>query len=100
MQKTPVQRRLGLWENSFRKWVIERSKLLEQERISNADDHRVLTKTISDICSDTTFPLHVQSVRELYESYMEPFFSIRFDSGHFMQKTYEFLFEKWTAKRT
>lgn len=99
MQKTPIQKRLGMWENSFRKWVIERSKLLEQERISNQEAHEIMTKTIHYICGDSTFPLHVQSAEELYNDYLEPFFRIKFDGEHFRQETYEFLFDKWKNKR-
>lgn len=98
MQKTPIQKKLGMWENSFRKWVIERSKLLEQERIGNQEAHEIMTKTIYDICRDSIFPLHVQSAEELYNDYLEPFFRIEFDGEHFMQETYEFLFDKWKNK--
>jgi hypothetical protein len=98
MQKTPIQKRLGMWENSFRKWVIERSKLLEQERIGNQEAHEIMTKTIFDICHDSTFPLHVQSVEGLYNDYLKPFFRIEFDGEHFMQETYDFLFDKWKTR--
>lgn len=99
MQKTPIQKRLSMWENSFRKWIIERSKLLEQERIGHQEMHEVITKTIDDVCYDSTFPLHVQSVEELYKDYLEPFWGIEFNGKHFMQETYEFLFDKWKSKK-
>lgn len=103
MQKTPIQKRLNLWEGSFRKWVIERSKLLEQDRFDSQDDYEDYKKTIEDISYETTFPLHVQSVKELYDCYMQPYWGYSYDDGeedkHFMMKSYEMLFDKWKSKK-
>lgn len=98
MQKTPIQKRLSLWNNSFRKWVIERSKLLEQEWIGR-EDSEDLVKAIDDTCHDSTFPLHVQSVEQLYNDYMNKFFGIGYDGEHFLQKAYEYLFKKWNVNQ-
>jgi hypothetical protein len=97
MHKTSVPERVKLWETSFRKWVIERSKLLQQEKTKNSADREVLVKTIEDICYDTTFPLHVQSAEEFYKEYMEPFWGCSYNDEykHFMQDTYDLLFNKW-----
>lgn len=95
MQKTPIQKRLSLWENSFKKWVMERSKILEQEKIGNKEEHEILIKTIEDICHDSSFPLHVKSAEDLYNDYLEPFFYIGWNTQHFMQEAYEYLFSKW-----
>lgn len=102
-QKTPVKKRLNLWESSFRKWVIERSKLLEQETFDSLEDYETLAETIDYICSDATFPLHVKSVEELYKEYLMPYLGWRWedeDSDFMMEPdfttdSYKVLFEKW-----
>lgn len=97
-QKTPVQSRTSHWQNSFRKWVIERSKLLTQTS-GSATELDILVKTVGDICDDSTFPLHVKTAHQLYDEYLEPFFGIAWNDEplHFMQATYERLFERWAV---
>ncbi len=97
-QKTPVQSRKSHWQNSFRRWVIERSKLLTQAS-SSAAEFDVMVKTVGDICDDSTFPLHVKSARQLYDEYLYPFFGITWNDEplHFMQAAYERLFERWAV---
>lgn len=95
MQKTPIKKRIVMWEKSFRRWVLERSKLLEQERTTNQKEHEILLKTIHDVCYDSTFPLDVQSAEDLYRKYLGIFFYIEPASEHFMKESYDFLFDKW-----
>ncbi|AUB83110.1 GIY-YIG nuclease family protein [Candidatus Thiodictyon syntrophicum] len=97
MHKTPVKKRLSLWAGSFRKWVIERSKLLAQQRVGNKNDQETYLKTIETICEDTTFPLHVRSAEEFFDEYMEPFWGFAWNDEdlHFMQHSYDYLFEQW-----
>lgn len=99
-QKTPIQKRLSMWESSFRKWVIERSKLLGLEQVRSQEEHETLRMTISDICIDNSFPLHVKSVEELYVDYLDPFFGISWNSDHFMKRCYQLLFKKWSDSQT
>lgn len=99
MQKTPVPTRMKQWDKSLRKWVIERSKLLEQENFKDKD---TLEKTIEDLSHDNTFPLDASSCPELYEKYIGPFWGYWWDSDdpHFMKNAYSFLFEKWNKSKT
>lgn len=96
-QQTAIPKRISLWHTSLRKWVIERSKVLEQQAISAKLDPEVLSKTIYDICFDYTFPLRVQSAKELYDEYLYPYFYIGWndDPPHFMIEAYKYLFAKW-----
>ena len=99
MQKTPVSTRIKQWDTSLRKWVIERSKILEQE---NFQDKDTLEKAIEDMSYDNTFPLTVNSCKELYDNYLQPFWRYSFedeeyDEPHFMKEAYQFLFEKWKS---
>jgi hypothetical protein len=98
MQKTPVSTRMKQWDTSLRKWVIERSKILEQENFRDKD---TLEKTIGDLSNDNTFPLNVNSCKELYDNYFEPFWGLKFDDEepHFMIDAYKFIFNKWTPNR-
>lgn len=98
VQKTPVHTRIGNFENSLRKWVIERSKLLEQEKF---EDKETLEKTIYDLSRDDTFPLDVKSCEELYKNYMGPFWGYWWESEdpHFMKDAYSFIFDKWKSSK-
>jgi hypothetical protein len=101
MQKTPVQQRLSLWDMSLRKWVIERSKLLEQEKFEDKEEFETYKKAIYDLSNDETFPLDVRSAKELYERYMEPFWDLRWDDEypHFMMDAYDHLFDLWQESK-
>lgn len=90
-QKTSVSKKLNSWENSFRKWVIERSELLKQERFH---DEEKLEKTIEDITRDCTFPLNVGSYQEFVEQYINIFFGLP-EEDFYYRDAYEFLFRKW-----
>ena len=90
--KTPVVTILRRWENSFRKWVIERQELLKFERFGDKD---CLEKVIGDISFDTTFPLDINSYEELCNKYLEPFFGIEKEDDFFLKDAYKFLIGKW-----
>jgi len=89
---TPVITKLRLWENSFRKWLIERQELLKLERFDSKDD---LEKAIEDVAYDNTFPLDINSYQELCNKYLEPFFGIEEHDDFFLKPAYEFLINKW-----
>lgn len=99
MPKTPIATTVERFEKSFRKWVIERSKLLEQTVFDTDKERETYLKTIRDICHDATFPLQVQSVKELYDSYIEPFWWYAYEDNHFMLSSYERLFEMWSQSK-
>lgn len=94
--KTPVSTKLRLWDNSFRKWLIEKQELLKLERFDIKDD---LEKAIEDAAHDNTFPLDVNSYQELCNKYLEPFFGITNyeENAHWLKPPYEFLIDKWKA---
>lgn len=94
--KTPVSNLLRLWDNSFRKWLIERQELLKLERFDNKED---LVKVIEDTAHDNTFPLDVISYRELCDKYFRPFWGVAHneESDHWTRPAYEFLMSKWKA---
>ena len=89
--KTPVATILRSWENSFRKWVIERKELLKFEPF---EDKRCLEKAIGDTVFDNTFPLDINSYEELCDKYFEPFLSIE-ENDFFLKDAYKFLIGKW-----
>ncbi len=73
--------------------------MLAQQGVGNKDDQETYLKTIETICEDTTFPLHVRSAEEFFDEYMEPFwgFARNDEDLHFMQHSYDYLFEQWRA---
>jgi hypothetical protein len=91
-KKTPVPIILKQWDSSFRKWVVERSVLLKQEKTSNRDN---LIKCIEDISYDNTFPLDIQSYDELCDKYLEPYWGYNKDDDFFLKESYSLLIEKW-----
>lgn len=97
MKQTPVEKTVEDWNKSFRKWVIERSKLLQQTVFDTEEERETFLKTVGDICRDATFPLEVQSVKELYDTYIEPFWWYGYEDNHFMLPSYTRLFEMWKA---
>lgn len=97
MSKTPIATTVDRFDKSFRKWVIERSKLLEQTVFDTDKERETYLQTIRDICRDATFPLEVKSAKELYDSYIEPFWWYAYEDNHFMQSSYERLFEMWMS---
>jgi hypothetical protein len=94
-QKAPVLNRLRSWDNSFRKWVIERAELLKHEKFS---DRKRLAKTIEDIVGDCTFPLDAASFNDFFDRYISKYFCDSKEDFPFTD-TYEFLFERWKGKR-
>ena len=92
--ETPVSTKLRPFEKSFRKWLIEKRKALENERFEPKD---VLQKAIEDAVHDNTFPLDIHSYQELCDKYFEPFWGITNDEedAHFLKPAYEFLIAKW-----
>ena len=94
-KKTPVPTILKQWDNSFRKWVIERSELLKQEKTSNRDN---LIKCIEDVSYDNTFPLVIQSYDELFDKHLGPWLSK--DDAFFLRESYCFLIDKWKRSYT
>lgn len=92
--ETPVFSKMQLWEKSFRKWLIENTKILENERFESRE---VLEKAIHDVMHDNTFPLDINSYQELCDKYFEPFFGIKNikEDAYFLKPAYEFLIGKW-----
>ena len=93
-KKTPVQTILRDWEDSFRKFIIERSKLLSQLPFN---DREVLNKVIEDITRDSTFPLTVKSLEDFCDCYLGKFwyYSLEeIDTDKFLQ-AYKLLFSEW-----
>lgn len=93
-RKTPVQTILRNWNGSFRKFVIERSKLLSQLQFN---DKEVLDKAIEDITKDITFPLTVKTLEECCDCYLSKFwyYSMKeLDTDKFLQ-AYALLFKEW-----
>ncbi len=93
IQKTPVSKKLGMWENSFRKWVIEREKVLEQE---DFEDIEALVYAIEDICGDATFPLHIQGAED-FAKHIDVHFRIDYYNKESfpLRDAFDFLFSKW-----
>ncbi len=93
MQKTPVSKKLAMWENCFRKWVIEREKVLEQE---DFEDMEGLGYAIEDICGDATFPLHIQCADDFAKHIKTHFSKDYYDKDSFpLRDAFDFLFAKW-----
>lgn len=90
-QKSPVINRLRAWDNSFKKWVVEREKLLVLEKFN---DKVMLAKSIEDIVWDCTFPLDSTSFNDLFDRYISKYFCKLKEDFPFTE-AYEFLFEKW-----
>lgn len=90
--KTSVATILGRWNNSFRKWVIERQELL---KFAHFDDKSLLEKAIGDIVFDNTFPLDINSYEELCDKYLVPFLSIEKDDDFFLKDAYKSLITQW-----
>lgn len=93
-KKTPVQEILRDFDSSFRKFVIERSKLLSQLSLDNKN---ALNKIIQDIVRDNTFPLTVHSLEDLCDCYLGKFWHYSMDeivTDKFLQ-AYKLLFTEW-----
>lgn len=75
--RTPVSQFLSRWENSFRKWVMERREVLKFEDYADAD---ALLRTIEDVCDDKHFPLQFESYEELQKKYLGPFWHFMSDA--------------------
>ncbi len=90
--KTPVATKIREFDDSFRKWVIERQEMLKLERYKEPES---LVMAIEDIVRDNTFPLDVKSYAELCNSYLTPFRGIYDGEEYFAKDAYEFLFSKW-----
>jgi len=94
-QKTPIIERLNLWNNSFRKWVIERSKVLEQQTCL---DREKWDKTIDDIVGDCTFPMDIWSYQELYDKYISTFWGDCGSTEFWLAREYQCLFQQWLSE--
>lgn len=92
--QTPVQTILRQWDTSFRKWVIERSKLLKQEKFVN---QKVLKQVVDGIVDDATFPLTVNSLQDLIDEYLAPYwwFDIERLDEDVQLQAYDMLLRKW-----
>jgi hypothetical protein len=92
MQKTPVSKRLELWKNSFRKWILERKKAIEQESFKDSKD---LIYAIEDVCGNAFFPLHIQGSDDFAE-YLFQYHIDYYDKASFpLRDAFDFLFAKW-----
>lgn len=95
MQKTNLSKRLDLWKNSFKKWVIERKKALEQEDFEPID---YLKYAIDDVCGVQTssFPLHIQCADDFAKHIKTHFSKDYYDKDSFpLRDAFDFLFAKW-----
>ncbi|BBJ23198.1 GIY-YIG nuclease family protein [Candidatus Nitrotoga sp. AM1P] len=94
--KTPFHLTLKRWDQSFRKWIIERREVLKNEPFQDRD---MLAKTIEDIAHDNSFPLDIQSYPELCQKYFSPFlgFATYDEYPHWQKEAHIFLLEKWKA---
>lgn len=99
-QQTSVSRKLNLWDSSFRKWVIERSEILKQEKFKDKD---ALEKAIEDLVDDCTFPLEISNYQELCDKYLEPFWGIvnsdDEEEKHWLKDAYALLLDKWNGAK-
>lgn len=96
MQKTPVSKRLAMWQNSFKKWVFERKQVLVQSQFS---DLGLLNMAIEDICyGDALFPLDVLNPED-FAKYLKKRANLNYyDKNEFPFKdAYDFLFKQWTT---
>ncbi len=91
-QKTPVSARLDSWNNSFRKWLIERRKILEH---ASFPDQQSLAKIVDDIAHDCTFPMHIQCYEELLPDYIGKFWGSTEDDWFSFAEEYRFLLDQW-----
>lgn len=97
--KTSISEKIGAFEKSFRRWVIENQVILRQGKFNNKE---WLKKVIEDISHDNTFPFDVSSFEELCSKYLSVFFDItpNEDDGSVWQKSaYNLLFEKWNSSK-
>ncbi|WP_175888096.1 GIY-YIG nuclease family protein [Burkholderia contaminans] len=84
MQKTPIKDKIKMFNYSFRRWVIENCKILEQEL------HKY-EYMLHSICHNSTFPLHIQNINDI-EDYCECF-GFPFDQEE--QQAYGYLLDQW-----
>jgi hypothetical protein len=93
--RTPVRTILRQWDASFRKWVIERSKMLKQEKFA---DRKALMRIVEGIVGDATFPLTVNSLQGLVEEYLARYwwFDIKRLDEDVQLQAYDMLFDKWS----
>lgn len=87
--KTPVRTLLERWDNSFRKWVVERRKTLLMEAKGDKD----FRKVIDDLAGDETFPLAVRDWDDLVETYFDRYW--KFEMPDRFKAVYRVLWEKW-----
>jgi hypothetical protein len=95
MPKTPISKRIELFNHSFKKWVIERRELLAQDP-SFLGDPFYLKNSIEDIWEDYSFPLHIQTIGEL-EEYLRKFHRTTLENGN-REESFEFLLAKWKGE--
>ena len=89
--KTAIHTTIKLWENSFRKWIIERKKMLEYEPFPNKKELDYLLK---DITQDTSFPLDINSYQDFYSEYFCRFFG---EYPHWQENAFTYLITKWKS---
>lgn len=94
---TPKHKLLREWDGSFRKWIIERSVILKQEKFPDSNN---LEKAIDDVTWDSTFPLDIATYSELCEKYLNPFWGHAHDDDFFLKSAYVFLIQKWSNEKS
>jgi len=87
--KTPVCMLLEQWDGSFRKWVVERRKILLMEAKGQKD----FAKVIDDLSGDETFPLAARDWDELVETYFDRYW--KFEMPDRFKTAYRELWDKW-----
>lgn len=105
--KTPFAQKIRQWDQSYRKWVIERQGAL---RFEDYPDTQALTYAIEDICDDRTLPLDAHNYDELHQRYLGPYFGFcavgqdaygddEEGSSDSRRDAHVFLINKWRAER-
>jgi hypothetical protein len=95
MPKTPISKRIELFNNSFKKWVMERGEMLVQDP-SFQGDLSFLKAAIGEIWSDHSFPLHTQTLEEI-DDYLKKFHKTSLEKSC-REEAYEFLLAKWKGE--
>ncbi|HUO44775.1 MAG TPA: GIY-YIG nuclease family protein [Burkholderiales bacterium] len=96
--KSSSDHKVKMFGNSFRKFVIEREKLL----LASHDPPKSWDLVIRDVVHDASFPLDVSSWEDLYGHYLEPF-ELAYDDDdhpHHEKEAFKVLFEAWHKSKS
>ena len=96
MKKTPIQDLVNEWEGSFKKWVIENSKLIQQSQKLTETEFEMLGYAIRDVCQDPHFPLSIKTF-EQHDYFTKDVCGIDLDED--WKDAYKRLFGAWNISR-